>query len=118
MPDSLVVDLLDSDSDWVVQSYALRKRSEKLPCLLISDGTEFAAEIGTIARDAGFHVVTLPTSLGRPFELSELQEDSLRTYVLAVVIRGEHFMQHGNEESYNQLRKYVAEGESCSPRRG
>jgi hypothetical protein len=102
LPDSLAHELLKSDSDWVVQSYALRGRRDKLACLLVSDGTEFAAEIAGMAGDAGFHVVTLTTPL-KPFDLSHFQEGLLRAYSLVAVIRGEHFSQYGNEEFYNQI---------------
>jgi hypothetical protein len=109
LPDSLAHELLDSDSDWVVQSYALRGHRDKLACLLVSDGTAFAAEIGGMAGEVGFHMVTLTTSLGS-FELSHLPEDILNAYALVAIIRGEHFTQYGNEEFYNQIRRFVAEG--------
>lgn len=109
MPDSVAQELLDANSDWVVQSYALRGCHDKLACLLLSDGTEFATEIGRMAMDAGFHVVVLTTP---PLSLdpSHFQEGLWAAYALIVIIRGEHFSQSGNEEFYNQMRQFVAEG--------
>jgi hypothetical protein len=109
MPDSLAHELLDANSDWVIQSYALRGGHDKLACLLLSDGTDFATEIGRMAMDAGFHVVVLTTP---PLSLdpSHLREDLWGAYALIVVIRGEHFSQYGHKEFYSQMRQFVAEG--------
>jgi len=109
LPDSLARELLGSDSDWVVQSYALRELSDMVACFFVSDGTEFATDIESMAREAGFHVVTLTTSPGSP-EFSDFQEGLLSAYSMVAVIRGEHFAQYGNEEFYKQIRRFVIGG--------
>lgn len=109
LPEAVARELLESDSDWVVQSYALRGAPDKQCCLLVSDGTEFATGMGSIAEDAGFHVVSLPTSPGS-FELASLRGHLLQSYSLLVVVRGEHFTQYGNERFYELLREFVRTG--------
>ncbi|MGO9415182.1 MAG: toll/interleukin-1 receptor domain-containing protein [Syntrophobacteraceae bacterium] len=79
LPESLALELLESVSDWVVQSYARRGSRDVRACLLVSDGTEFAAEIGAMARDAGFQVVTVTSSLDSS-ELDNFQADLMRAY--------------------------------------
>ena len=98
-----------SANDWVVQSYALRGIPDKHCCLLVSDGTEFATGIGSIAEDAGFYVVSLPSSVAS-FELDNLQRHLLQSYSLLVLVRGEHFTQYGNESFYELLREFVLTG--------
>lgn len=109
IPKSLAHELLELDPDWVVQSIALRGAADTKGCFLVSDGTEFASEIGSMAKDAGFHVVTLATSPGI-LRLEHLQDDLLDPYALVVIVRGEHFTQYGNVEFYDQIRRYVADG--------
>jgi hypothetical protein len=112
LPDGLSRDLLDSDADWVVQSYAIRGSHDKLACLLVSDGTQFAIEIGRLAKDAGFRVATLPAFLEslESVDFGHRQDDLLRAYSLVIVVRGEHFTQYGNEKFYSQIGRFVAEG--------
>lgn len=109
LPKSLADNLIESDPDWMVQSYALQGRCSRNACLLISDGSDFATEIGGMARGAGFHVVVLSTTLGST-ELNQLQNDLLRAYSLVAVVRGEHFAQYGNTEFYGHMREFVAAG--------
>lgn len=109
LPKSLAHELIESDPDWLVQSYALQGRCGNNACLLVSDGSDFATEIGAMASGAGFHVVVLSTTLGS-FELGQLQNDLLRAYSLVAVVRGEHFTQYGNKEFYYHMRQFVADG--------
>jgi len=109
LPENVATELLTSDSDWVVQSHALRALHDKQGCLLISDGTEFAAQLGDAAANSGFHVVSLPTSFVS-FELERVPEDLLHVYSLVMMVRGEHFAQSGNDGFYKRLRCFVASG--------
>lgn len=111
LPNELAQFLLDTDKDWIVQSYALRNLAGYRPCLLISDGTDFATELGATARDAGFSLVTLSTSL-LSRELEEAEDEILKAHELLILVRGEHFTQYGNEQFYSRLRRFVSEGGS------
>ncbi len=109
LPEHLATDLLTTDSDWFVQSHALRGLRDKQGCLLISDGTEFATQLGNSATDSGFHVVNMPAP-SVSFELERVPEDLFRIYSLVIVVRGEHFAQSGNDGFYTRLRQFVATG--------
>jgi hypothetical protein len=111
LPNELARSLLHTDEDWLVRSYALLNLDGYRPALLISDGTEFATELGTMAESAGFNVVTLspPTFFQR---IAEAEDEVLNAYELLILVRGEHFSQSGNEDAYSKLRRFVAEGGS------
>ena len=109
LPEDLAGHLIESDSDLVVQSYALRALNEKQGCLIISDGTDFAVEIGALISASGFHLVPLITSFGS-FELKDIHEDLMRAYPLVVLVRGEHFTQYGNEKFYDRIQRFVESG--------
>jgi len=106
--------ILDTDKDWVVQSYALLNLGRLKSCLLISDGTEFARELGIIASEAGFRiVVSESSSWGFPTnEIKAFGEDIFKPYDLIILVRGEHFTRIENDELYSRLRNFVYEGGS------
>lgn len=101
--------LLDTDKDWLVQSYALRNLDGYRSCLLISDGTDFATELGTMAQNAGFRLVTLLNSVFSR-EIEEAEDENLKAHELLILVRGEHFTQYGTELFYSKLKRFVSEG--------
>jgi hypothetical protein len=109
LPDKLSRFLIENDDDWVVQSYALRGRSNFRNCLLVSDGSDFAAEIGNLAQEAGFKLICTPPSFLTLYLIDDF-EDILKSYELLVLVRGEHFTQYGNENFYEIIRRFVASG--------
>lgn len=111
LPNELAQFLLDTDKDWVVQSYALRNLAGYRSCLLLSDGTEFATELGAISQEAGFRLVTLSTPL-LSWEIEETEDEVLKAHELLILVRGEHFTQGGHEHFYSKLRRFVSEGGS------
>jgi hypothetical protein len=101
--------LLDTDKDWLVQSYALQNLDGYRSCLLISDGTDFATDLGTMAQNAGFRLVTLSNSL-LSREIEETEDKILKAHELLILVRGEHFTQYGNEHFFSKLKRFVSEG--------
>ena len=100
---------MDNDFDMALSSYALLSLGKYRSCLLISDGTDFATELGVIAQEAGFTLITLSTTL--PFhELEEAGEDILRAHELLILVRGEHYIRGMNEDFYLRLRRFVLGG--------
>jgi hypothetical protein len=98
--------ILENELDWVIQSYALRNLEKYRASLLISDGTEFANTIGSIAQSSGFELVSFTT-----FSSEEITEyDVLNSHELVILVRGEHFSQYGNEKFYSKLIEFVFEG--------
>lgn len=77
--------------------------------LLISDGTEFADELGALSRQAGFRLVSFPRALlHRQTEI--IEEGSLAPYELVILVRGEDFTQITNERFYSMLSRFVFDG--------
>ena len=111
LPSDLAHFLLDTDKDWMVQSYALKNLGEYRPCLLVSDGTGFATGLGAMAQNAGFTLVTLSDPL-LFWEIQEADGEAFKTYELLILVRGEHFSQSTNESFYSKLRRFVSEGGS------
>lgn len=109
LPESLTFELLESESDWIIQSYALQNLCDRLTCLFVSDGTAFATKIESMIEEVGFHMVILKTSVGL-LELTHLKGHLLSIYSFIVIVRGEHFTQYGNEEFYDEIRRFVSEG--------
>ncbi len=108
LPSDLARYLVENDEDWVVQSYALHSLAGYRNCLLISDGSEFATELGELAQHAGFKLISVP-----PTALLTTIDDLdtiVSIYELLILVRGEHFTQYGNEDFYSTLRSYVASG--------
>ncbi|MBN1991058.1 MAG: TIR domain-containing protein [Anaerolineae bacterium] len=108
LPPDLAQSLL-ADPDWLVQAYALPSLAEQNTCLLVSDGTEFAAELGRLAHNAGFRVVTFANHYSQ-WELDRLGHEVLLLFKLVIMVRGEHYTQQGREDFYSRLRRFVAEG--------
>ncbi len=107
----LAQSLLDTEEDWIIQSYALKNLDKYRAVLLISDGTEFAIELGTIAQEARFRLVSYPISLFY-LETEMPNDEILISYDLIILVRGEHLRAYGNEHFYSQLRKFVFAGGS------
>jgi len=83
-------------------------RAEVEPVLLISDGTAFASELGTIFLGAGFPTLSVTHAfLGLPLEQSRILLEGRRVIVL---VRGEHFRDWANEEFYTLVRDFVTSG--------
>lgn len=112
LPSETAKMILKNDEDWVVQSYVLLNLESLKSCLLISDGTEFAEELGIIANEAGYRIVTSrSSSFGFPSnEVNAFGDEIFRPYELIILVRGEHFTRFENEELYSRLRKFVYEG--------
>lgn len=109
LPPDIANSILETDSDWLIQSYALKYVKGYKPCLLISDGTDFAAELGIMAQVIGYRLVSFTSSfLSR--EIEESDDQVLNPYELIILVRGEHFSQSGNEEFYSKLRRFVSKG--------
>jgi len=111
LPNELAQFLLDNDEDWLVQSYALRNLAGYRSCLLISDETKFATELGALAQGAGFRLITSSTSL-LSWEIEKVGDEVLKVHELLILVRGEHFTQYKNEHFYSSLRRFVTEGGS------
>lgn len=109
LPDDMAQFLLETDTDWAIQSYALQNLTGYRSCLLLSDGTEFAAELGALARNAGFRLVTVSTPL-LAREIEDVEDEVIKVHELLILVRGEHFSQHGNERFYSKLGRFVSEG--------
>ena len=108
LPDELAHSLLNTDEDWLVQAYALQGL-ERQSCLLISDETQFATELGEMAQNAGFGLITFANPYSQ-WELDQLGREVLQTFKLIILVRSEHYTQEGREVFYSQLRRFVAEG--------
>ncbi|MBN1219741.1 MAG: toll/interleukin-1 receptor domain-containing protein, partial [Anaerolineae bacterium] len=108
LPNHLAQSLL-ANADWLVQTYAWQSLAEKNTCLLVADGTEFAAELGQLAQNAGFRLVTF-ANLSSQWELDRLEPDVFPMFKLVIIVRGEHYTQQGREDFYSKLRRFVAEG--------
>lgn len=93
--------------DWFTLSYCIREFQLKT-CLLIGDGTEFAHELGKMAGDAGFELITMPiTSV---FALDTIDENILPLHKMIILVRGESFEQNRNRNFYKSLETYIREG--------
>ncbi len=109
LPNDIAHSLLNTDQDWVTQSYALRSLAGYRPCLLISDETEFAADLGAMAHNAGFKLVAPKLLL---WEIEGIEDEDLTAYELLILVRGEHFFKRENEPFYSQLLRFVSKGGS------
>lgn len=95
------------DPDWFSLSYCIREFELKT-CLLIGDGTEFAQELGKLASDAGFQLVTMP--IFRVFALDTIDENILKLHKMVILVRGESFEQNRNHNFYKGLENYIKDG--------
>jgi hypothetical protein len=109
LPYELAQSIFDTDEDWLIQSYALQSLDPQEACLLISDKTEFAAELGKMAQKAGFRLVTF-ANLYSQWEIDQLGCEVLQTFKLVILVRGEHYTRQGYEDFYSKLRRFVAKG--------
>jgi hypothetical protein len=109
LPEKDAWHLFQAHQDWLVRAYALRSIRCR-SCLLISDGTDFAGELGAIARDAGYNLSTVIVSTLPFLEAEEFDHAMLKSYELVILVRGAHFTQFENEHLYSQLRSYVRDG--------
>lgn len=112
MPDELAYFLLETDEDWLLKTYALHDLSEHRACLLISDGSEFADELGGLAEMAGFRLSTLTISFTTLDELEQVEDGMLSIYELIILVRGAHLADNGNERIYDKLNRFVTQGGS------
>lgn len=128
LPEEVAERLVESEEeDWIVRSYALRSlrgtmtlvredcptyvssAQGKKGCLLLSDGTEFARELGEITREHKFTMIQGPRNILLP-SIEEQDDKIFDAYSLILLIRGEHFTQWTNVGFYSRLRRFVAEG--------
>jgi hypothetical protein len=93
--------------DWSVVAYCIREFQVK-SCLLIGDGTEFAHELGQLASEAGFQLITAPITSA--FALDTIAENLLPLHKLIILVRGESFEQNRNQKFYKSLENYIREG--------
>jgi hypothetical protein len=108
LPSEVAHSLLEKDSDWVARLYAARCTSARL-ALVLSDGTEFANELGQLASAAGF--TTISTAEGAQFDEASLllKHDALACVELVIFVRGEHYST-ADTRLYSLLRDYVCNG--------
>jgi hypothetical protein len=109
LPNDIAQSFLNTDQDWVTQSYAFRNLVGYRPCLLISDESEFAADLGAMAHNAGFNLVAPKLLI---WEFEGIEDEDLTAYELLILVRGEHFIRHKNEPFYSQLLRFVSKGGS------
>ena len=101
--------LINASQDWLTQSYALLSLGQPDTCLLISDNTDFAAELGGLAEDAGFQTITFANPDSQ-WEIDRIEYEVLQAFRLVILVRGEHYTPYGRENFYSILRRFVAEG--------
>ncbi len=77
--------------------------------LLISDGTEFAASLGVMAKDAGFKSLSSIVALNSP-EMDRIAGKVSSPYKLIILVRGETFSQPGDSQFYSKIRRFVVRG--------
>jgi len=111
-PDNLAENILQNDDDWIMQTHILKYFEEYRPCLLVSDGTDFAKEIGEMAKNAGFRLIYKEIPMGYDFELDRITDSFLRNYDLIIVVKGEHYYQSTDNALYLSLQQYVENGGS------
>ncbi len=110
LPTALAQAIFDTNEDWLIRSYALQSLDGYRSGVLISDETDFAAQLGAIAQSSGFLLMTLtPANF---WEIEEIETEALKAHELLILVRGEHFTQFGNETFYSKVRRFVAEGGS------
>jgi hypothetical protein len=100
--------LLDNEEDWLIKSYALNNLDSYTSALLIHDGTKFATDLGSIAKEVGFNLVGF-TALDL-LEKEIIKDEVLSCYKVIILVRGEHFGQYGNEQFYSILKNFVLQG--------
>jgi hypothetical protein len=93
--------------DWSTISYCIREFQLK-SCLLIGDGTEFAHELGKMASDAAFQLITMPITSA--FALDTIDENILPLHKMIILVRGESFEQNRNRNFYKGLENYIKKG--------
>lgn len=106
----LVSEILTKNSqapDWFSLSYCIQELKLN-SCLLIGDGTEFSLELGKMAKDAGFELITLPVI--NAFALDTIDDNMLKLHKLIILVRGEIFDRDGNHDFYKRLENYIKEG--------
>jgi hypothetical protein len=112
LPHDVAQYLFKHDPDWVVQSYALSHLPESRSCLLIPDGTDFAAELGGMAQGVGFELVTLsaPRAFYTITEMQDIETEVLKAHDLMILVKGEHYMRAEGHDYYSKIRQFVIEG--------
>jgi len=106
----LVAEILTKNSqepDSFSLSYCIRELDVN-SCLLIGDGTEFSYELGEMAKEAGFTLITLPVI--NAFALDKIDENMLHLHKLIILVRGEIFDRDVSREFYKRLENFVASG--------
>ena len=108
MKEAVARSILDSDeSDWRVISRAFRSVPGIAAALVISDRTDFASELCSLARSAGYLVVTVSR-----FQVLELVQDprALPLFSLLVLVRGEDYSGTIMRPLYSRIAQFVEGG--------
>ena len=109
LPREIAFPLFHNDADWLVRSFALKHLHDFRACLLVTDGTAFADQLGMLASEAGFSLVKLSDSLLLG-SLDLVENQVLDAFELVILVRGNHYSQTGNVEFYSTIRKFVSGG--------
>jgi len=108
MTEAVARSILDSDeSDWRVISRAFRFVPGIAAALVISDRTDFASELCSLARSAGYLVVTVSR-----VQVLELVQDprALPLFSLLVLVRGEDYGDTILRPLYSRIAEFVDRG--------
>lgn len=114
LPHDIAASVYESNSDWVIKTFALHSHTPDNTVLFISDFTDYAKQLEAIMRDTGYTIVHVePRAL--PFLNFEVKAHKLTgeffgVYRMIFVIRGEHYGNLGYENFYTILRDYVTLG--------
>ncbi|MCW5636330.1 MAG: toll/interleukin-1 receptor domain-containing protein [Rubrivivax sp.] len=83
-------------------AHAIRAPVEPLAarCLLVSDGTDYAEDLGRLAASAGYSTETLYADVD---DIDALGINVQRPYALVIISRGEHYATSANHAFYSQL---------------
>jgi hypothetical protein len=100
---------LANEDDWIIDIYAQKAMGSRI-ALLISDGTEFADELGRMAEDAGFAVVSAGPQHLRLVELAIKENEILAEVPLVLLVRGEHYSSIDVDGFYHWLNSYILTG--------
>lgn len=109
LPGDVVNSLIESQNDWIVKTLALQSTVIKA-CLLIGDGSEYADELGNLAKKAGLYVITTPDVFATSEILRHGGYNFVKSFKLIILVRGEHYSSLSGDEFYLILSDYVARG--------
>jgi len=112
LSEGLAEDLLErANDDWIFLSYALLFSKPRRTSLVLSDGSEFASDLGRLATRSGYQTISVSSPLLHT-ELEDASDKILGAHEVIIVVRGEHFTKFGSGEFYPKLRTYVERGGS------